>query len=155
VMPSLRLSSAALRGVFLLAGAGAACTSATLPPIPHAGLVPIRSATVPAAAIVLAPVREAIGIVATRGSQIVIRGQADGPLPGTVYPAVIIDGRLWCPRRGPTGQYTEMAGPVLALQSEAITHVEVLRAAAAARYAQRCAAPVDAVLRIRTRAPRR
>jgi hypothetical protein len=165
-MPSLRPPSSALWGAaFALVGTGAACAGhAGLPLVPHAGLVSIGIRTVPAAAVVLSPFPEGSGAgivalsaraLAAPSSRIVIRGPHDGPPPGAVAPAFLVDGRLWCPRRGPTGRYTELAGPVQALEAGAITSIEVIRDAAAAPYARRCAAPVDAVVRVQTRTPRR
>jgi hypothetical protein len=122
--------------------------------------VPIDTRTSSAAAVVLSPIPDAslsrsVVIPADAlgpDDRIMIRERNDGPPPGAIAPAFVVDGRLWCPRRGPTGRFAQLAAPVPTLDATAITSVEVVRGSAAAPHARRCAAPVDAVVRVRTRA---
>jgi hypothetical protein len=140
--------------------ASAACASHPgLPLVPRARLVPIGTGK-PSAPTLVTP-RPTLGpgdltIVAHADSlspdpRIRIHAKYDGPPPSTVVPAFLVDGRLWCPRRGPTGRYTEVARSIQALDARAISSIELVRGAAAAPYTRRCAAPVDALIRVRTR----
>jgi hypothetical protein len=160
-MPAGRPFSPGRWGVaFLTLTTSAACASQARPPlVPRARLVPIRSEGAPTPTAVISPTGvgpSARTIVVhvdslAPGPRVTIHGKNDGPPPLATAPAFLIDGQLWCPRRGPTGRYTEVAARVQALDAGAITSVEVIRGAAAARYARRCAAPVGAVVRVQTR----
>ena len=158
-MPSLRPPFSALWGVTLaVVGASAGCTrNAGLPPVPIASLVPITGHRIPAAAEALRPVSTGSGahtVLAVGafplGSGVGISGVRDGPPARFV--AVLLDDRLWCPRSGRTGRSADLPAPVQALDPATIASIDVARDSAAAPYARRCAEPVDAVLRIRTRA---
>ena len=141
-------------------GASAGCTgSAGLPPVPIASLVPIIGHRFPAAAEALRPISTGSGTHTVRvgafprGSGVGISGVRDGPPARFV--AVLFDDRLWCPRSGRTGRSADLPAPVQALDPATIASIDVARDSAAAPYARRCAEPVDAVVRIRTRAARR
>jgi hypothetical protein len=151
---------ALLAAAFVVSAVAACAGHAAVPVVRRPALVPINSRASSAAAVILSPIPSAsLGrSVVVRagplgpGGRIVIRGKNDGPPPSADAPAFVVDGRLWCPRRGPDGRFTELAAPVQTLDAAAITSVDVVRGSAAAPYARRCGAPVDAVVRVRTRA---
>lgn len=74
------------------------------------------------------------------------------PLLPSIAPAVLLDGRLWCPRRTQTGGST--LHPGLPEVSQAAVRVERLLGDEARQYATRCSAPTDGVFRIVRRSPR-
>jgi len=122
----------------------AACFAPPAPPqLAPPGLVEIRAGrSAPASALRPAPTRRSvrIGFPPTQ------------PLRPWVAPAVVIEGRVWCPRHNAAGG-ASLAVDLPELQPEAVVRVEVLGGPEARRYAARCTPPADSVVRVVTRRP--
>lgn len=122
----------------------AACLAPPAPPqLAPPGLVEIRAGRpAPAGALRPAPGRRSvrIGFPPTQ------------PLRPWVAPAVVIEGRVWCPRRNAAGG-ASLAVDLPELQPEAVVRFEVLGGPEARRYAARCTPPADSVVRFVTRWP--
>jgi hypothetical protein len=145
----------------VLIGATGACRGAAsvplIPLVARATLIAPSPATPPRAAAVLPPIRESAGIVTTVAARVpgtvtdglVIRGPTGPHLLGPV--AFIVDDRLWCPRLGPGGRFTDASAPPL--DGATIVSVDVVRdPVTVASQARRCAARVRGIIRVRTSA---
>jgi len=122
----------------------AACFAPPAPPqLAPPGLVEIRAGrSAPASALRPPPARRSAGFVIPRTE----------PLRPSVPRAVVVDGRVWCPRPNPAGG-APLDADIPQLQPETILRIEVLGGPEARRYAARCVPAADSVLRVVTRWP--
>jgi hypothetical protein len=142
-LPHRPRSLRAAAALFIL-GAAACLASPAVPRLAPPVVVDIHAAP-PAAAFPLQPPP-----TSRRAGAIVIAPAS--PLRPTMAPAVVLDGRLWCPRRTATGGSTLHPGLPEVSPAE-VVRVERLAGAEARRYATRCGPPTDGVVRIVTRSP--
>jgi hypothetical protein len=131
-------------GLFVL-GAAACLAPAAVPRLAAPTVVEIRAGP-PGPALSLGPT------LAPRQGPRVIVIPPPPPLRPAIAPAIVLDGRLWCPRRSANGGSTPHPG-LPELVPAAVLRTERLTGAEARRYASRCGAPTDGVVRIVTRAP--
>ena len=129
----------------LILGAAACLASPIVPRLAAPAVVDIHAAP-PAPAFSLRP-----GPTSRRRPGVIVIAPAS-PLRPAIAPAVVLDGRLWCPQRAPTGGST--VHPELPeVSAAAVLRVERLAGAEAQRFVTRCASPTDGVVRIVTRSP--
>ena len=147
--------------IWLLAIVTGACHGPTrVPLVPRANLVAIGSATPPAPATRLRPIREAtvtvtmLSVLLPESAANPVRVQSPGggrALPPTAY---VVDERVYCPSRESSGKLTMPALPEL--PTETIARIEVVRdSTVVASLAGSCPIPVRSIIRFRTHQNRR
>lgn len=125
--------------------AAACSTSFSLPRVDAPAVVAIRA--LPAApALTLQPASS----FKQRSVEIVIAPTP--PLRPVIAPAVVLDGRLWCPQATPTGGST-LPARLPEIPPANVVRIERLTGTEGRRYTIRCGAPADGALRIVTGPP--